>query len=1839
MVNYADCLLDSIETGISEYMKHNPTTTAVQVEIVDILDNVKGSYQVKYRDNLFVAHASNSGVYYKIGDKVYILVPDGNFDNPKIIIGKTAPSSDIIEQEDLSQGTYIHTTDNLLTDTINQISLCSFSSLDTRTIEPLTNFKANLIRHFNDYKIYSLSCEIKTAFPMKQTARGNYGIKLQIPCYQLSASGEEEEITKEVILNSENLLGNPYSLIEWTKQEVYFQLNEITRINSFKDIKVYAYADNFLTSADEPADIFIKNIEVAAVEVIPADKKEGFQLTLKGSPSNIFLQDVSDITLIPQLTLNGVITNIENYDCYWFVEDFSITSDHNLYSNIGGAGWLCLNDRTELIENNNVNYIYDTKKYSHLVYETDIASALKYKCAVVINNNIISDTIEVKLVNPSISIDLKTETGSTTFIKDMGNIPLICDVIGELHSNAVLEFKWIRNDKNNNFIEFLNTNKITLEDIENGKRAKISFPSSLVQDVNFIKVQVIENWIYNDNLYSRNLGSKQITINTSDNIKYSIRIDNGNKLYKYDSDGDSPLVADYDGPVSSRITSILPLNYRLFKTQENGVEFSEEEYLNCKAVWKIPKKSMININAVSSDNIIIDKESDEDFNLITINKGREDIAYTISSKYFPTKKDETVFLEVSFKNEKILTSTTINFIKEGENGTNGSKYTAIITYDGYEYEELDANGNQRKLIMEYETNNFAEDLEWNDWKQGWNFYSYYDDASTFFDQERIGEFQIKLYKDSEEILVQAENVTWSIFDAEISDSFFSIFPIDKEDKTPTAKLTFFSEIKENGEIVEVELPKEKTWFNAELDPCIIVQAKIQVGNITDNNSMEYIYAYYPIELVRIDVGDLSSITPNFISGYSSVLYASDGTNPMYNNEPFEIDNLIEEDMSYIRYTWETSNNFVKGIPLYNKYNIFPKTKYDGGDSKNYIKVTTSLIPKSELDEYYITYLEEKLQEYQDIISNNEKEIVNLNVAIDELKEKASLLKYQNWISEIEEYKEYINSRSVLLQSLDVFYNEIQSIYNNSIFKEFINNNIDLLQIFTSFENNYYNSNKNILLGIEENNFENFIIRLEEDNQKASIQTIYNFTDYMQKEDNVALFLRLDKLNSLNQKVILNYQNFKVTQKENYINFYNSFANIQNIFKELTYKSTYNDFLNDVTKILIKKFRTDFYNVQEVYTFFEDIKSICEPYYDLYNFTIQNYLIQKLNNNIDIINKNKYYYVNKENIYEQIEAYYDSIDNKVIYIKPVIMLYNRYGMSNINDWDGNKLYIDENNNEYLLAPQVGAGIKNENKFTGIVMGVKDFNNPESRQREVGLFGYHDGVQSIFLDAKTGKAEFGKSGTGQIIIDPSNVDENGKSNPTATIKSGEYYYDPNSEKGKGMLIDFNTPEIKFGSGNFEVTSKGYITVKGGGSIAGWNIGDNTLSSSTFEIDSLEPKIKAGSNEETGFELTENSLRIGNIFKIEQTENSTQTLTLGNLNEKAKQWSIASNKIQNSYIKYGTSDISYNSESTNGIYIGTDGIRFGDKLKFDVEKNEFEINTNVATIAGWTAQNDDSSTLEKENKLHYNNEVGLGSFKTWNGESSEWVVHQGFWAGGNEGPSFFVTQNGNLITNGNVTIMGNTTISGNATFHGNIYTSNGTISSWKIGTNSITTENNTIGMGRLYNDANQLMGFWVGQETDNNYFKATVDEIKVQGKIYATGGEIGGIGIDNALGLSLIHIPIEGDYQNDNNFAIQMLKNGIFRVGKGQIYQDSNDNNNLHCFEEVEIAKGRISFCSTFQPIHQNEDGSYSGPRKEFGIITAEELTLYSTTDNKCYKLTADIIKKIGGQEVSVQDIIYK
>ena len=457
--------------------------------------------------------------------------------------------------------------------------------------------------------------------------------------------------------------------------------------------------------------------------------------------------------------------------------------------------------------------------------------------------------------------------------------------------------------------------------------------------------------------------------------------------------------------------------------------------------------------------------------------------------------------------------------------------------------------------------------------------------------------------------------------------------------------------------------------------------------------------------------------------------------------------------------------------------------------------------------------------------------------------------------------------------------------------------------------------------------------------------------------------------------------------------------------------------------------------------------------------------------------------------------------------PIHLLLNKYGISAINGWDGNSVSID-NKGGFILSPQVGAGIKeSDNSFTGVVIGkVKESNQSEA---DVGLVGYAKGQRSIFLDAYTGKSTFGVNGKGQIIIDPTNN--------KAQLYSGNYKEATSSSAGSGLLIDLTTPEIKFGSGNFSVDKNGFLTAKGGGSLAGWNIDNDSLFTGT-KNSSSNVRISSADFTRSINGVSRSALRLALGSKFAVSSNGTMYAGDAIIGTGTNKITIGKSSGSNSYSAiYSGSKSSFNANA-NGFYIGTDGIALGG---YNGTSSAFQV-TNAGQLiarsgyigngsAGWTIG---SNYLKNGSKNSYNDSnsgvylgttgIGLGAYfnvsssgnmyakrgTIANWEITDNSIRTGGGTWGNNVGMYFGSSGIRLGSNFSVTSGGNLTcVNGN--FSGTITSSSGRIGGWTINGSGLTN-------GVMYIYSNGSIGGSNWSISANGYASFS--------NLNATGGSIG-------------------------------------------------------------------------------------------------------------------------------------
>ena len=1409
-------------------------------EVVEVLDEI-GQYKVSYLDNVINAETAYPGLSYQIGDKVNLLFTSDNLDDKKFILSNATSIIDNFIKSD--QIGYYDVSGNLLDGLSTIVSMCSYETTQKDLSYVIgNNFRTLFDKYCKEYPTaqFSLGMTINTKLPKEQYyANGDFGIYLQLPTI---VSGQET--FHKFYLNTKNLPGNPYYYNEYVYGETIFTLDEGEFYDAKRPVYLYSYCDDtFIQASGKEDDIFIKDIKLKSVVQYTENNLNTLNLVSSDGPYFSANTSIYEKTLEPILRVNGQKTSIESYPCYWFKENPNVKDiKDERYHSAGGLGWECINN-SSLGEDGKV--ILDTSNKALTVLRSDIISSCRYKCALLINNNAMSDIIKIENLTSEIKVEV---TVPEILYLNSGIADCKCTVdYPNMPAGCTLNFQWTRYNNKGNVISIDENSVQSL-----GLESVYKLPVSFIDRQNTVECSAFIVDTTGETVTTSLVGSdrKQLIIQGSaETSDFNLILENSDKLYKYDAMGNSPMSANYGGAPGSIPAAIQPLGFKIFK--KNGEEFTKEDYDFCDITWAIPKNIEDFANPVINSLFVIDEELIQESNNNYVYVKSLTLPYNIRARYDAHAALGQITLTIKYNDAVLTAKPNIIFTKEGENGTNGSKYAAIINYNGFAYNEYDnVSKMNRKMKFVWKCSN-------NEGAGSWYLHDQINNILTPFDNLSDAQktLTVNVYNGATLQTGGQVEIEWSIFDSSSTNPCFSI--------------------DQNGIISYI-----REWENADTIFCNTIQAKVKVGNPGETIATEYIYAYYPIEITRMAYSqssaqstDYASLVPHIANGFSSVTYSEDGKDPSYDdaNSTFTcISKAFEESglKGFYKYDWTSSANLMTKDRAGQSCTFTPVTNFDNGISQNYVKVKTYAINN-------LTQAEEeaKREQCQDNIDKYDNYLLDLEtikepLITDDGRVGTWLSAYystlgSNFKSLLEQSNDYLSVRANAIYHL----NQIKDIFFNQVVLDFKEKSseffIEPYEITDNFGINYLVTNyQNYIDELCRIQLTNLEALPPESRYKINVESILtaefeeNFSTYL--TDAGKAYYNTVRKNFSDRATYYNYyaselvkfQNSKFIYGDSYANFIQHMAKASQLivdsaalnFSTFVLRDADNKMLSDI----ITTFNTWYDGYQKLY---DDYNLVLKRYkstaeeeqvlksfsnYDISLFLDRyNYIISTFSK-YGILIENQEYIINDslKQYFDETEEYYTSckesyeleldglnlvFDNKnaaIIHIKPIIMLYSRYGNSYINGWDGNKLYIDEENGEYLFAPQVGAGIKENGKFTGILLGGRG-SNGAGIDTDIGLFGYSEGRQSIFLNSKNGSATFGLSGAGQIIIDPQEE--------KALLKSGNYT--PKDKEhgipGSGMEIDLSTPAINFGSGNFSVDKDGNMTTNSG-YIGGWEVG---------------------------------------------------------------------------------------------------------------------------------------------------------------------------------------------------------------------------------------------------------------------------------------------------------------------------------------------------------------------------------------------------------------------------------
>lgn len=845
-------LLDAIETVVNNAVAKANYDRTVQASIVRCENEATGKYTVKYQDSLIYAYSSDTSVIYPNGTGVYVLIPSNDTGLNKQIIGTIERIGEDYLTEINEENRYEYVGKNCIS-VSDTFGLCSYTNGGQNVIlyEKATNTNqiglnvadAELYLKESDYLI--CGGYVQTNLNIEQQYAGNYGM-----CFELMFKDHTgARVKRTYLIDIDQMHGNPYQLSALSKQCSVFEIDG----ENFEYInKIYIFEKGFPNvGTNKPNDIFISNLQLYGASLIPVDENSNCSLVLithQGVYFDNTYLDTDKLSISTQVRVKGNIINSKSdaLKYYWFRENNLVTYSNSNYSKIGGAGWECLNNYT-LTDEGKKEWIGGEDTY--YIQKTDVpAKTTRFKCVVVYNGNV-NVSREVTIYNYSSPYEISiVSTNGENFYYDLGKTDLICLVNGENKPN---NYTYIWSVVNNNGM----FTSLTASRDYSVSKNKISN----VQAKTIVNYSTFQCSVFSG---TDNIGSAYITITNGlegDN-SYSLVINNGNQVFKYNENGISP-AADSE----KEKIDILPLSFTLY--DNGGSEISNASIGSENVKWFVPDKdTMIDIQSAYG-------EPFETIDGKQIYTGYE-IGFDIDNKYNSKKTDNTIILEVAYDGSLFIAKTNLVFLKEGEVGTNGTEFVCRLlpntsSSNAPAYPVVTYNSTTSEYSLNYNCNSTW--LKAYLWHDGELIYS---GTATDVSNETGEDNTV--------------SVSWSVLKNSYDESNVDNSMLEIDSSTGAVTFTY------NG---------SAEWNN---NPADIIKCTLVYQGVT-------YYATMPIIVVKTNN---SQYTASFKenSGFLYAMYTTDGRSPQYDNsDPFEI-NLyknnvnVSQDSGWV-YTWSTLGSY------------------------------------------------------------------------------------------------------------------------------------------------------------------------------------------------------------------------------------------------------------------------------------------------------------------------------------------------------------------------------------------------------------------------------------------------------------------------------------------------------------------------------------------------------------------------------------------------------------------------------------------------------------------------------------------------------------------------------------------------------------------------------------------------------------------------------------------------------------------------------------------------------------------------------------------------------------------
>lgn len=424
MNQISETLLQAFDVAMDEKISKLRYDKSIQAIIKSIENAAECKYKVEYSGGIFDAYADDASKSYKVGESVWVTIPEGDFSNKKLIRGKVTNSSSDAAQYSQLQNSIFEVSPNftelgyIYNASEFGLSINNSNNYSSAAVGGAgsTDFAARFAAYADQYEYIRVSASFKTEF-IENHSRGDYGLKL------LFKNISNENV--EYYLNLSDFNGSLYALTTWSPQFTILRIpkGQIANLSS-----IVFYEQDFDHHDQEYAlptkNVFVKDISLNFVEVKDLTQQP-YYLNILPQNGVLFTSLIQSLSLVGQLYYYGNKLD-DNCIYQWYQQDMSVILGAEDYDNRAGWGWKAIPNATSK---------------SYIVIAADVPWQATYKLVVVYNeetlmerevtvmnaNSTITVTIQQEntLNNVILKLSDSTKSGAWSYVSSDGNLHLL----------------------------------------------------------------------------------------------------------------------------------------------------------------------------------------------------------------------------------------------------------------------------------------------------------------------------------------------------------------------------------------------------------------------------------------------------------------------------------------------------------------------------------------------------------------------------------------------------------------------------------------------------------------------------------------------------------------------------------------------------------------------------------------------------------------------------------------------------------------------------------------------------------------------------------------------------------------------------------------------------------------------------------------------------------------------------------------------------------------------------------------------------------------------------------------------------------------------------------------------------------------------------------------------------------------------------------------------------------------------------------------------------------------------------------------------------------------------